>query len=1141
MPSQLSFSDARPRPRLRLAVLPDAARVEERMASLARAQGIVARKAACTLAELERALVREAQRAGKCPATAPPHALQLVVREAAFAASGAFAPIRHQPGFARALQDLLAAMAQGLLEPAQLLKLPLPEPLRARVLPLARALVAARASLDKAGLAEPHRAVVLAVQALEQGGALPPLLAAVGELEFDSILDWTPLRVRLVAALAARLRVRVRLPWSAARPELTDALEPALRAFERLAAPALDLDLYDPGTQGPLAPFLGRLFSAPSVAGPGAPCVAGPPDAPVGLRSCASPSAQAREVANTCKDLVSAGAPPDSIAIAARSLAGGVAEELGAALERLRLPWRERRGRPALPAPPVRLALSLYELVEREFPREPLIALLCSRLVWLRSPHGERLPGHVLAGLLREAHVRDDATDGGVSACLAALALRRKAKDPACDTTDLDEVRARAQRAIGELRALPSRGTLREHGEALLALLARWNLHRRLRTAPLEQPAPRADEDRQPGEPLEGAPFAALAQASLAALSRDQSALRALEDACAALSRAARALGFAERPFTRSEWAQILSTALGDASLPPGGARGGAIQLVELRELSGRSFDHVLVMGLLDGELPARPAIDPLLSEEDRRALNHAAGHAVFRADARVGARADATAPELAFEPASEPASEPIGQTEPGLLPAQRAEEPLLFHLALCAAARSATLFWPRADAKGREVLRSPFVDEALRALGLADDRAARVPLRPIPSVADCRSPTALVARVALDAFADTAWRVSRPAAAGPALDLLAAVATSSLARRLSRIARAALAEKERLRAFVGETPPGRFSGGLSARTLDAIASQLRFDPAAPLSAHQLEEHATCGFRTLGHRLLRVARDEVDDDDLGSRERGSLLHRCLEAFFQSLDKEPLRADADQLELLRDTTDAELDRFASQEHVGNRALWELRRRELHALLARVIEGEAEAFARPLELERQFGFTGGLADAWEPLQVLAPDGERRVFLRGAVDRIDRDPEGSLVVLDYKSGSIEKLKRKLKPAWLLAPEFQLAAYAALLRQRHPGAKVDALYLSLKDAERTWPLSKSIDLDALLETDPSRRAGLRQKVPPPPNFADAVFERVDRMRSGLFPVKPLSCEFCDLKPACRLVALPTDPDENGGEVPRA
>ncbi len=1109
-------------------MLPDAARVEERMASLARAQGLVARKVACTLAELERALVREAQRAGKCPAPAPPHALQLVVREAALLAAGPFAPIRHQPGFARALQDLLAALTQGLLEPGQVLKLSLPEPARARITPLARALVSVRATLDRGGLAEPHRALMLAVQSLEGGGALPPLLAGVDELEFDSILDWTPLRVRVVAALAARMRVRVRLPWSAGRSELTNALEPALRAFERLAAPALELDLFDPGGSGPLAPFLRRLFAAATVETEPSPARL---EVPLTLRSCASPSAQAREVASTCSDLISAGSAPDAIAIAVRSLAGGVAEELGAALDRLRLPWRERRGRPALPAPPVRLALSLYDLIERDFPREPLIALLCSRLVWLRAEPGEHLPGHVVARLLREAHVRDDASDGGVSARLSALALRHKAKDPAGDTAALTEVRLRAQRAIDQLRALPPRGTLREHAAALLSLLGRWDLQRRLRAAPLGWAAIAGNPDDPALDPAvarEHAGASALTHASLAALARDQSALRALEDACAALSRAARAVGLGDQAYARSEWAQLLATALGEASLPPGGARGGAIQLVELRELPGRSFDHVLVVGLVDGELPARPTIDPLLSDDDRRALNRAAGHAVFRPGA--------AATEIPFD-----SEGPLEQAEPGLLPTRQAEEPLLFHLGLCAAARSATLFWSRSDHKGREVLRSPFADEALRAagLGLDNERAVRVPLSPILPAASCRSPEALLARVALDAFADPAWRVSRPAAAEPALDLLAAVGSSRLAPRLAMIARAALAEKERLGVFVGEAAPGRFSGGLSARTLDVLAPQLRFGPDAPLSAHQLEEHATCGFRTLGHRLLRVSRfeEDEDDEDLGRRARGTLLHRCLEAFFRRLGQEPLREGGGQLELLRTTADAEMDRFAAEEHVGHRGLWELRRRELQILLARVVESEVQAGAQPVELERQFGFAG--ATAWAPLQVLSPDGESRVFVRGAVDRIDRGAGGELVVLDYKSGSIEPLRRKLKPAWVLAPDFQLAVYAALLRQRHPEAKVDALYLSLKDAARTKALSKTIDLDALLETEPLRRRELRGSTPRPPNFADAVFERVDRMRAGLYPVKPLSCDFCDLKPACRLVALPTDPDENGGEVP--
>ena len=72
---------------------------------------------------------------------------------------------------------------------------------------------------------------------------------------------------------------------------------------------------------------------------------------------------------------------------------------------------------------------------------------------------------------------------------------------------------------------------------------------------------------------------------------------------------------------------------------------------------------------------------------------------------------------------------------------------------------------------------------------------------------------------------------------------------------------------------------------------------------------------------------------------------------------------------------------------------------------------------------------------------------------------------------------------------------------------------------------------------MEALLELDLGRRAALQGK----PNLADAVVARARQMREGSFEVRPLDCAFCDLKPVCRLVALPTDPDENGGEASRA
>src|SRR5438874_13478222 len=258
MPTQLTLAEARRRGP-RIAVLPDGARVEERLGYLARQRGFVPFRIAFSLAELGRELIREAQRAGSCPEVASCFALQLALRQAAREHSpGPYFGIRNHAGYARALGDLLAALTEGLLEPVELAALDVPE----RPVALGRTLIAARAALDRAALVDPPQALRLAVEHLERGGPLPSELARAAEVEFEGVLDWTPLRLRLVTALAARVRVRIRLPWSGDRPELTESLEPVLRAIEKLPEPAPELALFDPSDGSPLQPFLRRLFAA---------------------------------------------------------------------------------------------------------------------------------------------------------------------------------------------------------------------------------------------------------------------------------------------------------------------------------------------------------------------------------------------------------------------------------------------------------------------------------------------------------------------------------------------------------------------------------------------------------------------------------------------------------------------------------------------------------------------------------------------------------------------------------------------------------------------------------------------------------------------------------------------------------------
>ncbi|MBS2026149.1 MAG: PD-(D/E)XK nuclease family protein, partial [Deltaproteobacteria bacterium] len=475
------------------------------------------------------------------------------------------------------------------------------------------------------------------------------------------------------------------------------------------------------------------------------------------------------------------------------------------------------------------------------------------------------------------------------------------------------------------------------------------------------------------------------------------------------------------------------------------------------------------------------------------------------------------------------------------VLPPRTASEPLTFLLALHAAQRSITLLHARTDPAGRELVRSSFADEAARALrDLGVREVTSTALQPIPALTSCATAEELLARAALEAFAEPAWRVSRPLPAEDARALAARVLPSPLRPRLLRVARASLAERERLRAFVGDIEPGRFSGQLSGRALALAAPLFRFDAVSPASASRLEDAAHCKFRLFGKRVLGLEEDDEALDDLAAHQRGTLLHGILESVYQRLRERDLlplqRKDTGEiLALLEAISIEQCEAFARTQPVGHRGLWSIRRQEVAQTAREVVLHDLAAGADPLELERKFG-----PDAdWPPVLLPSPGGEESLVVRGAIDRVDRRPalEGrrSLLVLDYKSRSIEGLREQLRPARWTEPDFQLLVYALALRAKHPDVIVDAALYSLKSAEQTLGLREAaskkkppVDLAAILELDPAARARLRQSEPEVRNVADAAWELASALRAGTMPVQPLGCDWCQLKPVCRIVALP-------------
>ena len=128
-------------------------------------------------------------------------------------------------------------------------------------------------------------------------------------------------------------------------------------------------------------------------------------------------------------------------------------------------------------------------------------------------------------------------------------------------------------------------------------------------------------------------------------------------------------------------------------------------------------------------------------------------------------------------------------------------------------------------------------------------------------------------------------------------------------------------------------------------------------------------------------KMLRLSALDVIDADPSPAWRGTAVHDVLEAWMKEDDCDPSR--------LRARAEALLEE--SSAHPLMRALWQPRLLEAIDWIAEEVARNREAGRRPLR-----------AEAWGELEIAG------VMLQGMADRIDRAADGSLVILDYKTGT-------------------------------------------------------------------------------------------------------------------------------------
>ncbi|MCG8346298.1 MAG: exodeoxyribonuclease V subunit gamma [Chloroflexales bacterium] len=906
-----------------------------------------------------------------------------------------FARVAHKPGFIAMISDILAEAQQAELTPQALAAAEI-TPYDAELGTIYAAYLAAQ---ERLGLADAAQRLALARNALRSN---PRLFSAIALLVVDGFDQVTPLQLSLLAGLAQQVQ-RSLITLTGANTERL-----AHRRFRRtlaqlqsrLALAASDISVVQPLS----APFPApvpvlayieqRLFNldvpAPIVAA-GA----------LAVIEAADREREVRAALRQVRRLLSAGVVPEQVALIFREgaayvpLLREIAAEYG-------LPLALYTGLPLAEAPQALTLQTLLRLPLDDYPRRALVEtwrtisslqVEYDGLSRADQPEAELLPSpqSTTLDLAQSASMLDQvARSAGIAAGLERfrrqLQLLTEAEPPSAEEDDwgatVSPVAAadllRLLDAFVVLLMPPERATMAEY--------VAWTKQKLTDCNPVLSVLQSGDATLQTDVSLDDD-----IHSTIRALKRVEAVLDDLAQAATLVDAA---------PIRYSAFVAELSAALATARYARDEPGAGRVAVFPVLAARGLYFDHVVLLGMADGEFPLRLPEPLFYSRRERMLL---AGRGI------------------------------------ALPPPDPADERSLFYEAITRARRSLTLTRTYLDESGNPLPRSPYLAALLDLVGAESVPVQRIRAGSIPALTEAASPQEALIGFMEGEVTTGANKISHEAIRD--------------VRLLQHVRHACAVE--RVREATGAYGP--FDGRIDDAALATELAQ-HFGAQYRWSVTRLNDYITCPFRFFAAHVLSLARYSDPEEGLDRAGRGRVYHKILAEAGKRwrLMEQPYSADhapaiLDALQSAADTILADApQRFVFEP--GQFWDWEqadIRRRLTRALRRVLQEGDDWAGFKPAGIEQGFGLRAGQA----PLRLTTSLGT--VLVVGRVDRVDQREDKALALLDYKSGATPRRFEET----LQGRDVQLAIYLLATEQLlAPGQRVErAAFLHLSSGKRS------------------------------------------------------------------------------------